>query len=188
VGHRADHHNEWVLKIVQFYTGDPPPFASHANDVMHTHAEYCTQLSDELTKRQQFLMGDQVVMEQSFVDPIEHLHQSNCEHVDMPYNLHSQLSGTFESSSHHALLQFMIAATPKSSIVQDILSKYDWFMSRMRSQFTHHLIGTHETTVEMIHNVPDTINPVKAKLAYVQVPHGTGTALNLVWKVYQHFF
>jgi extracellular elastinolytic metalloproteinase len=83
---------------------------------------------------------------------------------------------------HNALLQFMIAATPKVSVVQDILAKYEHYLEGMWSEYTHHLVGTHGVPAHMIHNVPDTIGPVKARLAYVQVPHENGTALNLVWK------
>ena len=50
--------------------------------------------------------------------------------------------------------------------------------------FTSPIPGEHsvEFTVD---NVPDTINPVKAKLAYIQVPSqgGQSTDLHLVWKV-----
>jgi len=83
----------------------------------------------------------------------------------------------------HALLQFMIAATPEDHMVQDILSKYDSYIDGMTSHMESRFVGgeTH-SPVEVVHNVPDTVNPVKARLAYVQVPDGDSTHLDLVWK------
>lgn len=157
----------------------------------HPHAEYCAELINELDirnahyKRQ--LNGEQTIIQDpaSYLDtvlrPLEHILKSACEFTDLP--------NTFLSKDHkledprHALLQFMIAATPNADMVPEILSKYDEYIERMSSHMDSHFIGgeTH-VPVELIDNVPETVNPVKARLAYIQVPNGDSTHLDLVWK------
>ena len=157
----------------------------------HPHADYCSQLSNELGARnthyKRQLGGEQTILEglasyrDTFLRPLEHILESTCAFVDLP--------AKFLSKDHkledprHALLQFMIAATPEDHMVQDILSKYDDYINGMSSHMDTRFVGgeTH-TPVELIHNVPDTVNPVSARLAYIQVPDGDSTHLDLVWK------
>lgn len=81
-----------------------------------------------------------------------------------------------------ALLQFMVAATPKSEVVEDIMTNYEEHLSKMTSTFEHHFVGDHTTMVEYIENVPDTVNPVKAKPVYIQIPQGDKTVLAYSWR------
>jgi len=125
-------------------------------------------------------------LEDSIVGPVAHLHDSNCEHVLTP--LSSRFSGTRYSeasmSQRHALLQFMIAATPKGEVVQDIMTRYDEHVANMSSTFVHHFVGDdHTSMMELISNVPDAVSPVKAKPVYVQVPVGDKTVLVQSWRV-----
>ena len=113
--------------------------------------------------------------------PLEHILESTCAFTDLP--------DKFISKDHkledprHALLQFMIAATPEDHMVQDILSKYDEYVDRMSSYMDSHFVGGEtRIPIELIDNVPETVNPVKARLAYIQVPDGDTTHLDLVWK------
>ena len=55
----------------------------------------------------------------------------------------------------------------------------------MRVSFEHHLAGDHPPSFT-VENVPDAVNPVKGRLAFVQVPTGDTTTLQLVWKVRGH--
>jgi len=136
-------------------------------------------------KRQ--LTGEQTIMEglasyrDTFLRPLEHILESTCEFTGLP--------DMFVSKDHkledprHALLQFMIAATPEDHMVQDILSKYDEYIDRMSSYMDSNFVGSGaHIPIELIDNVPETVNPVKARLAYVQVPDGDTTHLDLVWK------
>jgi extracellular elastinolytic metalloproteinase len=82
----------------------------------------------------------------------------------------------------------MATATPDSRLASDILNHFSLHKDAMAvtpsNYFTSPISGEHsvEFTVD---NVPDTVNPVKAKLAYIQVPSqdGKNTELHLVWKV-----
>ena len=107
--------------------------------------------------------------------------ESSCAFTDLPDKLHS--TDRKLEDPRHALLQFMIAATPQEHMVQDILSKYDNYINQMTSYMDNHFVGgeTH-IPVEFVNNVPETVNPVKARLAYIQVPDGASTHLDLVWK------
>jgi extracellular elastinolytic metalloproteinase len=168
------------------------------DEAEHTHAVFCSQLESELLDRrdslteyfasqrgEQTVLGSLASVVEAIVDPIDHLYVSNCAHVNKPYELaekDSASSGVI-GDPKRALLQFMIAATPNDQVLQDILARYDHHLTNMISSHETHFVGDHQMMIEHIDNVPDTVNPVKAKLVYVQVPKGDKTVLNLVWKV-----
>jgi extracellular elastinolytic metalloproteinase len=184
---------------MQFYKGPVPDTHVNQNDAEHTHVAFCSQLELELLERQdrlaeffasqtgeQTVLGSPARIQAEILGPIEHLYESNCAHVDKPYEF--ARGDSFADSgdigdSRRALLQFMVAATPNDDVLQDILARYDYHVSNMISTFETHLVGGHAVMIEHLDNVPDTVNPVKAKMAYVQVPKGDTTVLHLVWKV-----
>lgn len=178
-----------VINRIQAYRGAAPgntPVRSSA----HPHSDYCSQLANELDSRtshykrqllEQTIIDDLASYLDTVLRPLEHIHESSCAFTDLP--------DKFLSTDHklddprHALLQFMIAATPQEHMVQDILSKYDGYINGMTSYMDSHFVGGETyTPVEFINNVPDTVNPVKSRLAYIQVPDGDSTHLDLVWK------
>ena len=79
-----------------------------------------------------------------------------------------------------ALLQFMLAATPNDTLEEEILANPHKFIPDMHVSFQHHMTEQPFFTVD---NVPDTVNPVKGRLAFVQVPQGDSTTLQRVYKV-----
>ena len=185
---------------VQFYNGPAPVSHVGDNNAEHPHAAFCSQLESEVLDRrdslseffasqsgEQTVLGSSADIKETIMGPIEHLYLSNCAHVNKPYQLAKEdpsVAGSI-GDSKKALLQFMIAATPNDQVLQDILARYDHHLSNMVSSFETHLVGGHSVMVEHIDKVPDTVNPVKAKLVYVQVPKGDKTVLNIVWKVCQ---
>jgi len=157
----------------------------------HPHRDYCGRVQEELSSRrerikrhfnnEQTVLGGFSELVDSFVRPIEHIFETTCAHTELPFDMMSKPHQV--EDSRHALLQFMIAATPKENMVQDILSKYDQYIDGMSSTFESRVVGDNvETTIEKISGVPDTVAPVKARLAYIQAPAGGATALHLVWK------
>jgi extracellular elastinolytic metalloproteinase len=77
----------------------------------------------------------------------------------------------------------MVVATPEEHMVQDILSRYDEYIDGMTSTFDTRLVGSDVVNaIELIDNVPEAVSPVKARLAYIQVPHDGTNVLELVWK------
>ena len=112
----------------------------------------------------------------------------NCQHVASPYRLVDEgkfVSGDeLSSDPTEALLQFMVAATPNDELSAEMMQSPRDYLSKMTITPENSLVGdgrvSHKT---LINNVPDTVNPVKARMAFVQVPDGDSTALELVWKV-----
>ena len=115
---------------------------------------------------------------------LEHLLESNCRFLDLPSHLATDDVADFRP----ALLKFMATATPSPQVAGDILNNFDNHMRRMTvtpvSHFAPSSGGSHQVEFTAA-NVPDAVNPVKAKLAYIQVPNQAGddTELHLVWKV-----
>lgn len=85
-----------------------------------------------------------------------------------------------------ALLHFMHTATPNTQLSADIEANFDEYVAKMEPTSVHHFApeGNGHSIEFHVANVPDTVNPVKAKPAYHQVPNaaGDGTDLELVWR------
>ena len=86
-----------------------------------------------------------------------------------------------------ALLKFMATATPNEQLARDIVKDFDSHMDAIRvTPISHFSAGDHvQVAAFEADDVPDAVSPVKAKLAYIQVPNkaGDNTELHLVWKV-----
>ncbi|EIN04226.1 hypothetical protein PUNSTDRAFT_93317 [Punctularia strigosozonata HHB-11173 SS5] len=148
------------------------------------HGEYCSRLESQLLFRPEATRGEQVALhasEAGNAELIQALHQSNCGSrsfvAESAIHTHND-----EFTNKPALLAFMMHATPSESVAQDINANFRKHIVRMRSTFDTAYTGDHATTVEYIHNVPDTVNPVKARIGYIQVPEGGKTVLLPVWK------
>lgn len=117
-------------------------------------------------------------------EAVAYLYSDNCLFPDVPYPSF-QTEQPF-SSATHAVLRFMVAASPDPAIVELITNSYS------KEEFS---FGDIDTTVEeahidgrseqllKLHNVPGSISPVKLYRAYIQLPHGDSTVLSPVWKV-----
>lgn len=110
-------------------------------------------------------------------------------------NIHDNCATAFDAPSfatddimdfRAALLQFMHTATPNSKLSEDIEENFHSYKEKMDITPVNHFDSPNSRNdVEFtVGNVPDTVNPVKAKLMYTQVPNkaGDGTDLQLVWK------
>ncbi|TDL16303.1 hypothetical protein BD410DRAFT_795504 [Rickenella mellea] len=97
--------------------------------------------------------------------------------------LHNRNRGRF-IEARGAVLWFLRYAVDSGESMLDIASRYDEYLDRITSTFDTHFVGDHAMQAEYLHNVPYTVSPVKAKLAYAQVPGGNdSTHLALVWKL-----
>lgn len=173
------------LTFFQFYSGPAPaPFSSTVapEDLRHPHDEFCHQLHNHISSLVRQTTDAQVVMDTSVVSPeLTHIADSNCAHPQLPASLTSD-----PSDFRPALLQFMLAATPNRELVKDITENYQQHIDKMDvSDESHFAPGDESSQIQFkVDNVPDAVNPVKARLAYVQVPNeaGDATELQLVWK------
>ena len=84
-----------------------------------------------------------------------------------------------------AVLRFMIAASPDATMTEDIAQNYDSYREGIDLSFwTTFIEDGSASTESLLSNVPLAVDGnVKAHHAYVQAPHGSGTVLELVWKV-----
>lgn len=118
---------------------------------------------------------DQINVEH--LDLLTHLYSSNCDFLTR------QIDNTphIVADPRTAALTFMIAATPSTTLADDLTSNFDTYRSRIDVTPSHHFQdnGPHY----LLANIPDAVNPVKAHLAYIQVPKGDTTDLKVVWKV-----
>jgi extracellular elastinolytic metalloproteinase len=116
-----------------------------------------------------------------------HMHQSNCRFHNLADELSASSTSEDVTDFRPALLQFMVAATPNDEVVNSILGNFDAHIDKMNISPTSDFAPSGETIEFMVDQVPDAVNPVKAKMAYIQVPSKKGdtTHLNLVWKVCQ---
>lgn len=131
-------------------------------------------------------MRDVMNREQQGLDTLRDLHEWNCAHVETPFKMAAE--GKFAASSEdafagQALLQFMIAATPNAGLAESMMKSPSDYLNRMQFTYVHELTGESVTPAFVIDNVPEAVNPVKAKMVYIQVPAGTTTSLEAVWRV-----
>ncbi|EJF60844.1 hypothetical protein DICSQDRAFT_106906 [Dichomitus squalens LYAD-421 SS1] len=152
------------------------------------HSEYCQSLEREIADQLQHIDGSkpQHGVDRDALTQLGNLYDWNCQFVNLPdfmsespdfANAEDAASGDVT----RALLQFMIAATPNEELSAEMLGNTGKYISDMRVTFEHHLAGDHPPTFT-VDNVPDAVNPVKGRLAFVQVPNGDATSLQLVWK------
>jgi extracellular elastinolytic metalloproteinase len=132
---------------------------------------------------EQFTMGQQPMLASAQTDELEHLLDTNCRILQLPSHYYSDDVADFRP----ALLQFMATATSDPELENDILRNFEEHKQGMTvTPVTHFAPSPGAQHVEFtVGNVPDAISPVKAKLAYIQVPNeeGDNTELHLVWKV-----
>jgi len=151
------------------------------------HQAYCSALSSQLdtalmgSSDGQAVLGGLSNEAPADTSLLEHLVDSNCAHVGTPHRLHDTTADV--EVPFAALMQLMIAVTPNLDLAENMLENYGQYASKMELYANHDLAGTHGSTAFVVTNVPDAVAPVKARIAFVQVPNKAGeTELQLVWK------
>ncbi|PFH49527.1 hypothetical protein AMATHDRAFT_62981 [Amanita thiersii Skay4041] len=178
-----------------FHKGPAPALFSEVDseEFVQPHTDYCDKLIDELESRRvlftQLANSDQMFLgdhHPSHLRELEHIYESNCRHVSIPDDFFgSQFTSAHDPADFRpALLQFMIAATPKDEVAHDIQNRFTDHMEKMHVTDTSHFAPTGSAVQFTAANVPDAVNPVKVRLAYIQVPNKlkNSTTLSLVWK------
>lgn len=178
----------------QFYRGAIPD----ADDVSITGVEdispaHCTSLATSIEEHPEHLRVLALNTQQTVMGPIDldpeyarmvALRAMNCIAPASAHRLHEEVyqPASFDDP-RHAVMMFMMAATPDTTLIADLVNRYDEHVENIQSVYETHLVGSHEVPIEYLHNVPDTVKPVKVKPAYIQVPNCHQTSLKLVWKV-----
>ncbi|CDO68520.1 hypothetical protein BN946_scf184998.g17 [Trametes cinnabarina] len=168
-----------------FRPKDSTDMFTAASSSSDPHSEYCQSLETEIANQLQHLDVHKTGERSNALEQLAYLYEWNCKFVDAPEFLadHPDFAAAEDAASgdiSRALLQFMLAATPNAELQAQILDNPKKFIPEMRVSFQHH----HHTDQPFftVENVPDTVNPVKGRLAFVQVPQGDSTTLQLVYK------
>jgi extracellular elastinolytic metalloproteinase len=155
---------------------------------------YCQSLSDQVQSRREAFAALRTQSSQNPLGAFEseqlsrefellnHLHSSNCGFLARRVGHISH----DVSDPRTAALMFMIAATPSTTLADDLSTNFDTYRSNVDVTPLHHLQD--QEPHYLLTNIPDAINPVKAHLAYIQVPRGDTTDLKVVWKVCSAFW
>ncbi|KAG9106065.1 Fungalysin/Thermolysin Extracellular metalloproteinase 5, partial [Ceratobasidium sp. 392] len=160
-----------------FFGGSSP----EASNVLPTtsHATHCYDFGEAFMKA---TTSDQLVMENQ--EAVAESHLQNCRkplaavraagHAD---------SGGDSHDPRRAALYFMIAAHPESSTAHDLASNFDATVDKMTVAYEHHFAGQDTTPTAVISGLPGTVNPVKARVVYVQTPtEDNSTELHATWR------
>jgi extracellular elastinolytic metalloproteinase len=75
----------------------------------------------------------------------------------------------------------MVTASPDAKLSEDLRKDSTKYINQMTMSVEHELLGT-GSSFQIIDNVPGAVSPVKARMAYVQVPKGEETILTPVFK------
>ena len=163
------------------------------SDDVDPQGDYCQALNAEMKEQLRHVNRHTPLEDphRQAAAKLAQLHDWNCDMAAVPDVLsgHPDFTAASDAASvdvTRALLQFMVQATPNQDLAFNILGEPSKYLSDMRVVFEHHLAGDHAPTFT-VENVPDAVNPVKGRLAFVQVPAGEETVLKLVWKVCPHF-
>ncbi|KAF8197083.1 extracellular elastinolytic metallo proteinase [Pholiota molesta] len=171
-----------------FYNGAiPEPYSNPTvNAARNPLQKSCEQLfqtlrssqSSNVVDSEQVIMGQAPASDNSAL--LEHIAASTCALIPLPEEHASDDLVDFRP----ALLTFMANATPNSEVANDILNNFESHKEAMEITPTHHFAPGESPIEFVVGNVPDAVNPVKAKLAYTQIPNeaGDSTELHLVWK------
>lgn len=127
-------------------------------------------------------------MHAEIVGNVPELMAWNCKHVATPDAMAEDMSMLTTDGAlvdpRPALLQFMIAATPDDLSASSMQSDPRPFIANMTLSKKPSTSRARPTAVDtIIDNVPETVGPVKAHLAYMQVPYNGRIGLQHVWKV-----
>ncbi|KAF9560614.1 extracellular elastinolytic metallo proteinase [Agrocybe pediades] len=174
-----------------FFNGVPPaPFVNpEISTVRDPRQESCELLSQSLAnlQRTSFVDSEQVIMgsaphSSAAIHELQHMLESNCALFDLGDHMNAEDIADFRP----ALLKFMATATPNEQLARDIVKDFNSHMDSIRvTPVSHFSPGDHvQVAAFEADSVPDAVSPVKAKLAYIQVPSkaGDNTELHLVWK------
>ncbi|KAJ2917283.1 hypothetical protein MD484_g3107, partial [Candolleomyces efflorescens] len=169
-----------------FFKGPAPlePSSFAVTDARDPRMEACVAARGVVNANRAFVSGDQVVLgsQEPLAPEVVQTIRDNCATAFEP----PSFATDDVMDARAALLHFMVTATPNSKLSQEIADNFESHKDKLHVAPVHHFDSPHgENLVEFtIGDVPDTVNPVKAKMSWIQVPNqeGSATELQLVWK------
>ncbi|GJJ14215.1 hypothetical protein Clacol_008477 [Clathrus columnatus] len=144
------------------------------------HSKYTTHMQDyaSLLQQTQIPLADtELDRHRGELDFLQDVHNTDCHFLKRDMTAYSQ--GSRDPAA--AALMFMMAATPSMSLADDMHSRFHDYLSEVTVIPSNHLRD--QAPSFAVQQVPGAVNPVKAHLAYAQVPNGDRTGLKLVWQL-----
>ncbi|PVF94059.1 hypothetical protein CPB86DRAFT_789438 [Serendipita vermifera] len=171
-----------------FYRGEAPQVGvDPKTSSTSLRDDHCEQMKIQLFQNDLLSPSGQVNMNGDRNKHIAHVFDSNC---NIPRDLLQRVkTPSAYVDPARAALTFMISAATNDELARNIADNFDSHLAQITSQSESHYVGIggnghHSMPVEFLHNVPGTVGPVRARLAFVQSPTANGqTELNLVWKL-----
>jgi extracellular elastinolytic metalloproteinase len=156
-----------------------------SEDVLHPHAEYCESISSQYSRMINY-GGDTSQMPLHLESAsLEHLLSTHCGFTALPEQFAEAYPTTDFGDLRPALLQFMIAATPKEGLSEEMVGNHQHYIDGMSVMMGGPFAPSDDHATVLVDNVPDAVSPVKSRLVYNQVvsKDGKSTHLALAWKV-----
>jgi extracellular elastinolytic metalloproteinase len=147
------------------------------------HASFCSQALPEDSEESIYTTQGQTVLDASDVERPSH---PSCNTFSAIQKARSRITaGPVLHDAKVAALHFMIAAHPSPQIAHHLEADFERHLEAMTSSPLAHFVkhGVGAAPVEKIEGLPGSVNPVPAKLVYVQSPDGESTKLTLAWKL-----
>jgi extracellular elastinolytic metalloproteinase len=156
-----------------------------SEDVLHPHAEYCQSINSQYSRMINFGgNGAQTPLHPESASLL-HLLSTHCAFDALPEQFAKDYPSTDFGDLRPALLQFMIAATPREGLAEEMIGNHQHYIDGMSVMMGGPFAPSDEHATVLVDNVPDAVGPVKSKLVYNQVvsKDGKSTQLALSWKV-----
>ncbi|QRW10241.1 extracellular metalloproteinase MEP [Ceratobasidium sp. AG-Ba] len=162
-----------------FFRGSAPSLGARPST---SHATHCADFASE---KLSLAGGDPQFVLAELSETHEDMYAHNCAR---PLAAVQEAATADSRKDTHdprrAALYFMIAAHPDASAVDELSRDFDATLDRMSVAYEHHLVGQDAHPSAVISGLPGAVNPVKARVVYVQTPIEDGqTELHATWRL-----
>ncbi|CAE6440229.1 unnamed protein product [Rhizoctonia solani] len=163
-----------------FYRGAAP--ASTDKRPSTSHASHCADLANE---KMTVSGGDPQMVFAELSNTPDELYTHNCARPLAAVQEALTANGVNDSHDpRRAALYFMIAAHADQATVDDLTRDFDKHINRMTVAHETHFVGNDAHPTAIISGLPGSVNPVKARVVYVQSPtEDNETELHAVWRM-----
>ncbi|CCO33225.1 Extracellular metalloproteinase 2 [Rhizoctonia solani AG-1 IB] len=129
--------------------------------------------------------GDRQIVFAELSNTHDELYTHNCARPLAAVQEALTANGSDDSHDpRRAALYFMIAAHADQATVDDLTRDFDKHINRMTVAHETHFVGNDAHPTAVISGLPGSVNPVKARVVYVQSPtEGNETELHAVWRM-----
>ncbi|GJJ14204.1 hypothetical protein Clacol_008466 [Clathrus columnatus] len=141
--------------------------------IASVHQRYCDMISENLEKHRHSSPSESSLDERMLLPQLREIYDANCHFLARNIS-----TASYEPEDPRpAVLMFIIAATPWTSLADKLDFDFDQYLSKISAVS----LNASEHRFELKH-VPGAIDVIPAHMAYTQVSDGDHNHLKLVWK------